>query len=563
MSNGYTHLSPGIWKGPNGKIIKSATDPGVSGGGGGGGGTTPSNDNGTNGGTTVNLGPNGLNNGRPVNPTTPTDNGGTDNTPQPGNPAGEAPPPYNTNVAPKPITPTFVPSRDRPNYQTGGYGLGYQGIAPGGPPGNPPGPVIDSSQLNDAGGAVNTQYQANIDTANNNANLNRVNQSDAYGSATYTKNPDGTYTQNTTLSNPQQQILAGQQGQEVARNDLGTQELGNISKTVSQPLDFSGAAPIPTADAGTRDKVSNDLYKSQMQLIQPRQDQERTDFMQSLADKGIPQGSDLYNKQLQQFNTSQQQERDQVASQATQAGGAEQSRLFDLGQQAHTTGTQDILTQRNQPINEYSQLQGLNHGVTNPNVAPIAQVNQAGVDVTGTAQGYQGLGNQRYSTDVQDANTRDIANLNSETQQFGTAVGANTSRYQADSSRATAQNVAQITGQYGNQQANIAGASAQNVADTSGRYQLASTTAAAEGGLGKTVIELGGTTAPTTDGGTPPKATSSAPPPNRPNTPVVQTLAKRNSNIPTASNNGAVRVSPGVYRRPTQSSILNKNRVLG
>ena len=93
------------------------------------------------------------------------------------------------------------------------------------------------------------QTKSNIDTANSTAELNRINQSNPYGTSTYSitgTNPDGTpiYTQSTQLSAPQQQIFDAQQQQDLGLTNTANQMLGQVQNSYSQPMDTSSAGNV-------------------------------------------------------------------------------------------------------------------------------------------------------------------------------------------------------------------------------------------------------------------------------------------------------------------------------
>lgn len=93
---------------------------------------------------------------------------------------------------------------------------------------------------------ASAQTQQNKDTAIANAALNRVNQVTPWGNLTYTQNgvdANGIpqYTQTIELSPAQQQLLQSNDQISQAMANLGLNQLGNVSNTLSKPFDYSGA----------------------------------------------------------------------------------------------------------------------------------------------------------------------------------------------------------------------------------------------------------------------------------------------------------------------------------
>jgi len=91
---------------------------------------------------------------------------------------------------------------------------------------------------------------------------NRENQVTPYGSSTHTQNPDGTWTQNVTLT-PQQQNLLDTQTEMQTRLGSATGNLvDQVNNIYSKPIDFSG---LPQLSSGTTTKnVSTSPMKDQI-----------------------------------------------------------------------------------------------------------------------------------------------------------------------------------------------------------------------------------------------------------------------------------------------------------
>lgn len=90
--------------------------------------------------------------------------------------------------------------------------------------------------------SAQAQTGSNIATAVANARLNRVNQQTPWGSISYTQGPADangvpTYSSQIQLSPQQQALLDAQQRQQLQRQQLASQFLGNVS---TKPLDLSG-----------------------------------------------------------------------------------------------------------------------------------------------------------------------------------------------------------------------------------------------------------------------------------------------------------------------------------
>ncbi len=98
------------------------------------------------------------------------------------------------------------------------------------------------------------QSKTNIDTANAQANLNRVNQITPWGSQTYTQgpqNPDGTsqWTQTTSLDPAQQKLLDSSNQISQGMADLGQTQIGQVQNAINNPVNTSGITQVRNGTA--------------------------------------------------------------------------------------------------------------------------------------------------------------------------------------------------------------------------------------------------------------------------------------------------------------------------
>lgn len=156
---------------------------------------------------------------------------------------------------------------------------------------------------------------------------------------------------------------------------------------IQEGLDFSGAAPIPTADQQTRQTAQDALYARQSQYLDPQFAGKRADLEAKLANQGITAGSEAYNGAMQQLGQEEQQAYSDARMRAIEGGGNEMAQQFGLGLQAHQTGVGDITTQgqfanasRGQLISELLQdMQQRNAAIQGQaNIASAQQQSAAG-----------------------------------------------------------------------------------------------------------------------------------------------------------------------------------------
>jgi len=232
------------------------------------------------------------------------------------------------------------------------------------------------------------QTGTNVTTALANAQLGNVNQYGPDGSVTYSQNGGTTftdptsgaryfipqYTQTTSLS-PQQQAIKDQS--DAASLNLGTlanQQSGFLKDYLSKPVSLDTAA----TEARTMDLANQRLAP----LIAKRDEDLRT----RLANQGIKAGSAAYGNELNTFN---------------QGTNDAYNQLILNG---HQQAVQDILTERNQPINEISALMSGSQVGTPQFGAGTNQPSLPTVDYSGLVeQNYQNqLG--AYNTQMQQRN---------------------------------------------------------------------------------------------------------------------------------------------------------------
>ena len=241
------------------------------------------------------------------------------------------------------------------------------------------------------------QGAANKETAIAQAILNNTSQVTPYGTSTYqqTGTLQGTpqFQQTIQLNPEQQKILDLQNALSQSTYGLGNQQIGNIANTISQPLSFGGTQALPgTGDFGAeRQRVEDALYGRATSRLDPQFAQERTRMETDLVNRGFTPGTEAYNKALDSYNRAKTDAYDAARQSAVAAGGAEQSRLYNQALSGRQQGIQEILAQRNQPINELAALLGTSPGVQSPNFAQPAQTGIAPTDIIGpTYNSYQG-----------------------------------------------------------------------------------------------------------------------------------------------------------------------------
>lgn len=243
------------------------------------------------------------------------------------------------------------------------------------------------------------QTQSNRETAITQNQLNSQNQITPHGSLTYRQIgtwEDGTprFEATTALSPGQQKLFDQQEQIGQTTNQIALDQSRRIGDHLSKPLDTSN---LPQRGELSTNDYSEDRRRVEEALLSrlnPQLERDRQAADTRLVQAGIRPGSDAWHKSMQ--------DKDQAANdarlQAIIAGGQEQSRLFGMDlsgaqfrNQSRDQALRELLTERNQPINEITAL--LSSGqVSQPNFVSTPQTGIEGTDIAGLTQ--QNFNNQ-------------------------------------------------------------------------------------------------------------------------------------------------------------------------
>ena len=199
----------------------------------------------------------------------------------------------------------------------------------------------------------------------------------------------------TTLDPAEQALLNQQRGINSQLLGIGEGQLGRVEENFATPLDYSGLPAAPQADDASRQRIE----QAMLSRLEPQFANDEEALRTRLSNTGFSMGGEGYNRGMDEFNRMKTDAR--LA--AVGAGGAEQSRQFGLEQSARQQGIQEMLTQRNQPLNELSALLGTSGGVNTPSFSPIPNQQIAPADVTSPIYA-------NYQAQLAQANQRSQAN---------------------------------------------------------------------------------------------------------------------------------------------------------
>ena len=231
---------------------------------------------------------------------------------------------------------------------------------------------------------VAAQATANKEAATEQARLNRLNETTPLGSVEFqsTGNEEVPFERITSLNPTAQATFDQQQALGLSLSELANRQTGVIDDTLGTPLDFSGLPELPQVDEAARLRIEDALFDRQANRLNQQFGVQQDQLDTTLANQGIQRGSEAFTESQESFGRTRNDAFDIALQNAIAGGASEQGRLFGLGQAARNQGLQELMTQRNQPINDISALLS-NSQVQMPNFGGIAQVGVGAPDVLG------------------------------------------------------------------------------------------------------------------------------------------------------------------------------------
>jgi len=216
------------------------------------------------------------------------------------------------------------------------------------------------------------QTQSNKDTAIANANLNRVDQTNPFGTSDWEivgTNPDGTpkWANTTTFSEPLQQNFNTYFSLNNALGQSAQGQLGRVQDMLAKPFDLNSAA---------EGKI-NELMAAR---LNPQLEQSDTALRTKLTNQGIREGTEAWDRAMTRQG--------QIANDARNS----------LWLAARGQGVNEAVMQRQLPLQEFNSLFRGSQPQT-PQFGGIPAVNQANTDVAGITQ--QGYANQMAAYNAQ------------------------------------------------------------------------------------------------------------------------------------------------------------------
>lgn len=208
------------------------------------------------------------------------------------------------------------------------------------------------------------QTDSNVKTATTQQQLNMVDQTNPYGTQSYTQNgtwADGTprYSMNTTLSAPEQRNQEQQWEFDNLTNTLGINQTKKLTGLLDTPFKLDNAA------------TEGRLMELGRARLDPILQQRNAALESKLYNQGVMPGTEAYDRAMREDTQGQNDAYNQLL-------------LTGRGQAAS-----ELTAERNQPINEITALMSGGQ-VNQPQFGNTPQTGVANTDIAGiTQQGYE------------------------------------------------------------------------------------------------------------------------------------------------------------------------------
>jgi len=316
---------------------------------------------------------------------------------------------------------------------------------------------------------ANAQADANIKTAQNQAEINRYNQETPFGTVSWDRDPNNpnSYTSRvnydpvtqaiinstkggvqgltdraiSTLNNPNPEapgtafidngmkavmdrlpsttdMTKSTMGIVPQANDALSQGISNFQSTIKQPFNFNSAPAMPVANEATRQSVADSLYNQAKSRLDPQFNQASSNLESKLAAQGVTVGTDAYNRELDNLMRNKNDAYTSASNAANMSGIDAMTGLFGMGMDARKQGVNEAQAIRDQASKEAATAAGVAGGA-NQNAATAVGTNIANTgaipEITGSllanaTQGFTNENNRRNQAMNELGNARNILN---------------------------------------------------------------------------------------------------------------------------------------------------------
>lgn len=216
-----------------------------------------------------------------------------------------------------------------------------------------------------------------------------------------------------TELNPTAQATFDEQQQlGLALAKLASDQTGRVGEAVGQPFTFDGLPVLPAADADARNEIENALFEREAVRLRDRFSDANRSLETQLANQGIQRGTELFDRELFNLRKAENDAFNFARQNAIAGAAQEQNRLFNLQSGAREQALRERIFQRQLPLNETAALLSGSQ-VQIPDFGPTSPVGVAPTNLIGAVNAAQQsrLQNAQNIASSRNANVAAAANF--------------------------------------------------------------------------------------------------------------------------------------------------------
>ena len=207
---------------------------------------------------------------------------------------------------------------------------------------------------------ANAQGAQNLKAAQTQFGLNAVNQVTPQGSLSYKQIgnwEDGTPRYETTQSqsDAEKAIYDTDASNRLKLGQTAGQQIDRVSSHLANPINFDGAPALPKF-TGDTDAIESRLMELGRKRLDPMLAQRRAATETQLTNQGIGRGTEAWTNGIDELTRGENDAYNEMLLRGRGQAFGELESEFGSNMAARQQAIQEILTQRNQPVNEISAL---------------------------------------------------------------------------------------------------------------------------------------------------------------------------------------------------------------
>lgn len=183
-------------------------------------------------------------------------------------------------------------------------------------------------------GAAEATAKSDAETLATQTQANRPNQITPFGEVHWEQDPQGNWTQTTSLAPDQQAALDAQMGIQRGKSELAQGMLDRTKGEFGQPMDWTqfGDYQKMLGDPDAARKTASDaMYGRATSRLDPQFAQQQTALVSQLRNQGLKPGDKAYDTAMQNFQQGKNDAYTQAQYSADIGGGQEAERTQNMG----------------------------------------------------------------------------------------------------------------------------------------------------------------------------------------------------------------------------------------